>query len=175
MKKLPALLFTAALTVAALLPLSQAHAMSYEPTYTCYYRDISGHCMSYQGSTQYVYPLKAPRPYGNRTSLTYPFNGMVNAWNVRQSPWDNRTSNDYNFPSYYKRFEDPYDDNDYFDDDDYMIRRYYDQDDFRYRTYRMQYGNDWKDDGYWYGSHGNGGSYNYEHTSITCTGWNCSR
>lgn len=176
MKKLPAFLFVAALVVASLLPLSRAGAVSYEPTYTCLYRDISGHCINYQTNIQNVTSYRADRPYGNRTnaSLTYPFRDMFNAYNVNRSTWDNRTSNEYNFPKSYLRFESEYDDNDYFDDGDDLIRTYYDNNDFQYRNYRMQYGNDWQDDYGYRGINGNG-TYNYEHTKITCTGYSCGR
>ena len=170
MKKLSLLLAT----VATLAPLSAA-AVSYEPSYTCQYRDISGHCMNYvPGSNYYLYNPVAPRPYGNR-SATYPFNGMFNAWSTNQyDTWNNRTTNPYNFPAYYTRFESPYDNNDYFDSKEPIIRQYYDTNDFKYRTYQMQYGNDWGNDGYRYGPQ-NKGTYQYEHTSVTCSGWNCPR
>lgn len=175
MKKLSLLLATATV---ALMPLS-TFAVSYEPTYTCQFRDIGGHCMNYvPGSMYNMYNPVAPRPYGNRMSITYPFNGMVNAWNTNQyrnDTWNNRTTNPYNFPAYFNRFENPYDNNDYFDSKDPLIRQYYDTSDFQYRTYQMQHGNNWQNDGYRYGPSNNNGTYRYEHTSVTCSGWNCPR
>lgn len=82
-KKFLPLLATIIITATALLPLGiqKAEAVSYYPTYSCYYRDISGSCLSYQTSN----------PYHLR--LTYPFNSMFNASAVQPSTWNNRYSN----------------------------------------------------------------------------------
>ncbi|MCA9370710.1 MAG: hypothetical protein KC680_01985 [Candidatus Peregrinibacteria bacterium] len=161
-KTIAKLLATGAVLSMALVPAAQA--VSYYPGYTCYYRDISGSCRNYQTSDPYFFGSanRSLSPYGNRRTLN-----SFNAYEVHQSPWDNR----YNFPPRY--YEDDDDDNDYFDDNDDYIRAfgwptsrspkdegwkyYYDENDDRVRPYYLETG------GY---HHQNGGYYEYEHTRV---------
>ncbi len=179
------LIFLGSVLSASLLPfVAKAEAMTYNPGYTCYYRDISGSCLSYQGSS----PYRMGHSYGTYgssfiSSQTYPFNVMYNAAAMNRSPWDNRYSNRYNYPIY-RYGEDDDDDNDYFDEgdrayDDYDRRHYidnqwrwyYDTDDDRVRKYRYQSGN-YYDDGY--RSYGRGDNrLEFEHTKVLCTGRDC--
>lgn len=187
MKKFFQLLAAGAVLTAALLPLgvSDVNAANYNPGYTCYYRDISGSCLSYQTQNPYFFGTTGTSnyrsPYGNRQ--TYPFNAMFNARSTAQSPWDNRYGNNY-YGSY--RYEEDDDDNDYIDEDDdgyrYHNRHdndedgnwkwYFDEDDDTYNRYRYQSDDDY-DDGYGYRRGRNNGYYEYEHTRYYCTGRDC--
>lgn len=184
-KKLLQIAAAGSLLAASLVPVTVAHAASYYPGYTCYYRDISGSCLSYQSSNPYYFPATTTSPYGNRRSLTYPFQGMFNAYSTTPSTWDNRVNNRYNYYGI-GRYEEDDDDNDYIDEDDDTYNHYYrnhdykrdgnwewyfDEDDDTYRPYRFQSDDDY-DDGYYYrGS--NNGYYEYENTRIYCTGRDC--
>lgn len=118
MKTIAKLIATSAVLGIALVPMA-AGAVSYYPGYTCYYRDISGSCLNYQNSNpHFLGATRSVSPYGNRRSLH-----SFNAYEVQQSPWDNRYNNNYYFPPL--RYEDDDDDNDYFDDNDTYIKRYY--------------------------------------------------
>jgi hypothetical protein len=154
-KNLP-LLATIIITATALLPLGipKAQAVSYYPTYSCYYRDISGSCLSYQTSN----------PYHLR--LTYPFNSMFNASAVQPSTWNNRYSN-----SQYRnfRYEEDDDDNDYIDDDDDYYDYYNDDNDEGNGEWRNYYD---EDDDYWYNDEEDT-YYEYESTRTYCTGRDC--
>lgn len=184
-KKFLPLLATSALTAAAIIPfgIGTAEAVSYYPTYTCYYRDIAGSCLSYQGSNPYLqntssYTFRSASPYGNRQ--TYPFNAMFNAASTNQSIWDNRYPNRHNF--YYEEDDD---DNDYYDDDDDYYdyhhdndegdgdwRYYYDEDDDTVRPYRYQSDNYYKGDYRYYDDDDD--YLNYNATRYYCTGHNCA-
>jgi hypothetical protein len=189
-KKFLPLLATTIITATALLPLgiSKAQAVSYYPTYSCYYRDIAGSCLSYQTSNPYH--LTRPQGITNRSSygnrLTYPFNSMFNASAVRQSTWDNRYSN-HRYRNF--RYEEDDDDNDYIDDDDDYYdyhnddddegsgewRNYYDEDDDTVRPYRYQTDNYYDDDdNEWYNDNDDGYiNFEYESTRTYCTGRDC--
>jgi hypothetical protein len=189
-KKFLPLLATIIITATALLPLGipKAQAVSYYPTYSCYYRDISGSCLSYQTSNPYhltsTQNFSDRSPYGNR--LTYPFNSMFNASTIKPTTWNNRYSN-----SQYRnfRYEEDNDDNDYIDDDDDYYdyynddddegngqwRNYYDEDDDTVRPYRYQADNYYDDDDdYWYNDNDEEDTYyEYESTRTYCTGRDC--
>lgn len=124
-KKLLPLLAFASLISAALLPMNVT-AATYNPGYTCYYRDIAGSCLSYQVQNPHFfqnYSAGATRSlYGNRQ--TYPFRAMFNAQSTTQNTWDNRINNRRNFQHVFQYEEDD-DDNDYLDDDDDAYQYYY--------------------------------------------------
>lgn len=163
-KILAKIIVLSALIGAALLPvgIKKAQALTYNPGYTCYYRDVSGSCLSYQTSNPYL-----GLGYGNRK--TYPFNTFFNASNTSYSPWG----------THY--WEDDDDDNDYWDEDDRYYketRYYYDEDDDTVRPYRYQSHNryyDADDDHYWYGNRYSENEYfEYEHTKVICDGRECA-
>jgi len=181
-KKFLPFLATSIITAAAILPFGAgaAQAANYNPTYTCYYRDTSGSCMSYQTSEPYISPNTAytsTNLYGNRA--TYPFNTLFNAQSVTPSAWDNRYSNRYN--SGYNTFHyggiDATDYIDYYDDEYYrngQWQYYYDQKDNTVRPYRFQATN-YYNNGYYNNAYNSGNThYEYESTKISCTGRNCA-
>lgn len=129
-KKLLPLLAFASLISAALLPVSAA-AASYNPGYTCYYRDIAGSCLSYQVQNPHFF-----------NPQTYPFHTMFNAQSTTQNTWDNRMNNEIN---YYRAlpFESQTDDNDYIDDHDDVFHIYKKNNRNKEGTYnRYRYQND---------------------------------
>lgn len=147
-KKLLPLLAFAILVSAALLPISVV-AASYNPGYTCYYRDIAGSCLSYQVQNPHFFNNYSAggttrSVYGNRQ--TYPFRAMFNAQSTTQNTWDNRMNNRKNFQRVFQYEED--DDEDignwpadrslgggwrwYFDEDEDTYNRYFYQNDDYY-------------------------------------------
>jgi|GEM_PF-1040144 len=184
-KKLLPLTITLLITAAAVFPLGIQHAeaVSYEPTYTCYYRDIAGSCLNYQTSNPYH---QTQASYGNRKS--YPFNTMFSATTTTQSPWDNRYSNltnNYRYKNYRYEEEDD-DDNDYIDDDDDYYDRYhhtydtrdgqwlnyYDEDDDRIRSYKFQSDDYYQNNENWFNKN-DGAYFEFEYTKSYCTGSDC--
>lgn len=159
-------LVSTALVAAALLPFAvpAAYAVSYYPSYTCHYRDISGACLNYKTSAPSHYtPRYTYGQYGNRRT----FQTMFDAYEVSPSPWDNRYNNHYNFI-----YEDDDDDNYYYDDDDDFYKYYYDEDDDDFRYYRVEDEDDYYYDRY-YDNRGRHTNYEYEHTRIYCDGRDC--
>lgn len=169
MKKVLKLFALSALICTSLLPfgIQKAQAVSYYPGYTCYYRDMSGTCLSYQHSRPVHLGVgtSGQRPlYGNRQ--TYPFRAMFNAYSTHKSSWDNRYSNYRNsINPYYRayRYEEDDDDNDYLDEDDdayyyYYGKKHHKKDDGKWRWYYdedVDYVNPYRyqsddDDGYSY-------------------------
>ena len=169
------------LIAGALLPMGiqKAEALSYYPGYTCYYRDISGSCLSYQTSNPYL-PSSSYgttyNPYGNR--MTYPYSTYNPSSIIRPL-------SRYNTKFY--GYEEDDDDNDYLDEDDDGYLQwterdgrsgtwdwYFDEDDYRVRPYRYQSGDDYDEEyDYDYRGYGNDGRYEYEHTRIICEGRDC--
>ena len=170
-KKFLPFLATSIITAAAILPFGAgvAQAANYNPTYTCYYRDTAGSCMSYQTSAPYIPTVH---------SATYPFNTLINAQSVIPSAWDNRYANRYN--SGYKTFHyGGIDATDYIDYYDHEYRNngqwkyYYDQKDNTVRPYRFQSTN-YYNNGYYNNAYRGNTHYEYESTKILCTGRNCA-
>jgi len=161
-KKLLQIVAAGTLVAASLLPVV-AHAANYYPDYTCYYRDISGSCLNYQTSDPYYFNNTANSLYGNRRSLTQPFNSMYNAYSTTPNTWDNRYNNRKN--RYYDASNSYRDGN---------WEWYFDESDFTYRPYRFQADNTPEDDTYYYRNGRSDNSYyEYESTRIICTGRDC--
>ena len=173
---------------ASLLPVSVAKAVSYEPGYTCQYRDIAGSCLSYQTQNPYFFTTGNGGLYGNRQ--TYPFRAMFNAQSTNKHLWDNHYNNKRNY-YHALTYEEDDGDNNYLDDDDDAYkyyhggrddgdgdwRWYFNEDDNTYNRYRYQSGNNYTD-GYGYGRrhHKNTDNYyeEYEYTRYYCTGGDCN-
>ncbi len=139
----------------ALLPIgiSSAGAVSYYPGYTCYYRDISGSCLSYQTSKPYFPPVTTYTPQ----QYMYPRSNLYNT-----SPWNTRQD--------YQRKTTHYFDKQYEQDGQW---KWYKNADGVFRPYRYQSGNTYDND-YDYNESGSSGNYyDYEKTHITCLGRNC--
>ena len=161
-KKLLPFLATGVIAVASIFPFgADAEAASYYPTYTCYYRDVSGSCINYQTS-----------------SPTYPFNTFYNTQSVTPSTWDNRYSNTYNsrYKPFYHGGIEATDYIDYYDSEYYndgQWKYYYDQKENTVRPYRFQATN-YYNDGYRSGYNRGNTHYEYESIHITCTGRDCA-
>ena len=174
MKTFAKFIATCAVACVALTPMV-TKAVSYYPGYSCYYRDISGSCLNYQTQDPYFFETRSLNPYGNRRTLN-----AFNAYDVYQSPWDNRYNNRYNSGVY--RYEEDDDDNYYLDDDDDAYRywdrnsrneegwKYYEDEDDVFRPYYLENVDDYYD--YHYYDNDNS-YYEYEHTRIYCTGRDC--
>ncbi|MDA0376304.1 MAG: hypothetical protein O3A80_03275 [bacterium] len=151
-KKLLPLLAFAIVVSAALLPISVV-AASYNPGYTCYYRDIAGSCLSYQVQNPHFFNNYSVggttrSVYGNRQ--TYPFRAMFNAQSTTQNTWDNRTNNKKNFQRVFQYEEDDDDEDKGNWPADRSLgggwRWYFDEDDDTYNRYRYQNDDYYEDD-----------------------------
>jgi hypothetical protein len=149
-KKFLPLLATIIITATALLPLGipKAQAVSYYPTYSCYYRDIAGSCLSYQTSNPYHLTSKR---------LRHPF---------RNFRYEKKNHNYYNYHNNKNKRNGEW--RNYYDEDDDTVRSY------RYQTGNEYYDYDDDDDNHWYND--NDDEYihfEFESTRTYCTGRDC--